>query len=185
MLEGLYNGAGTMRRAYDAFGQHWLDGSADHITVELHSSTTYATIVFAATDVPLSTNGTASITTVPYGLNGSYYITIRHRTSIETTIAVPVSFGGSTINYAYDLPSKVFGNNLILMVGPGSHYAIFGGDVNQNGLVESFDMTPIDNLSSAFGYDFNVDVNSDGLIDSRDMTIVDNNNAAFVSSILP
>jgi hypothetical protein len=71
------------------------------------------------------------------------------------------------------------------MSGPGSHYAIFGGDVNHNGLVESFDMTPIDNLSSSFGYDFNVDVNSDGLIDSRDMTIVDNNNSGFVSSILP
>ncbi len=185
MLEGLYNGAGTMKRAYDEFGQHWLDGSSDHITVELHSATTYATIVFAANDVPLSTIGSASITTVPYNLNGSYYITIRNRTSIETTTAAPVSFGGSIINYAYDSPSKVYGNNLILMTGPGSHYAIFGGDVNQNGLVESFDMTPIDNLSSAFGYDFNVDVNSDGLIDSRDMTIVDNNNAAFVSSILP
>ena len=184
MLEGLYNGGGLMRRAYNDLGPVFSDPSiADQITVELHN-TTYSSIAYAASNVDLSITGTATIS-VPATYNGSYYITIKHRNHIETTTALRISFGGSTINYAYDMPSKVYGGNLILMPGPGSHFAIFGGDVNHNGLVESFDMTPIDNLSSAFGYDFIVDVNCDGLIDSRDMTIVDNNNSGFVSSILP
>jgi hypothetical protein len=184
MLEGLYNGSGTMRRAHNDLGPVFSDPLvADQITVELHNIT-YSSIAYTATNVNLSTTGTATIS-VPASYNGSYYITVKHRNHIETTTALRISFAGSIINYAFDLPSKVYGNNLLLMSGPGSHYAIFGGDVNHNGLVESFDMTPIDNLSSAFGYDFTVDVNSDGLIDSRDMTIVDNNNSAFVSSILP
>jgi hypothetical protein len=183
LLQGLYDAGGKMRRSYNDLGPIFADPLlSDTITVELHN-TLYSSIAYKSTNVKLSTSG-AAIVSVPAAFSGSYYITVKHRNHIETTSAAPVSFGGNTINYAFDLPSRVFGENLIL-INPGGYYAIYGGDVNQNGLVESFDMTPIDNLSSTFGYGFNVDVNSDGSIDSRDMTIVDNNNSGFVSSILP
>ena len=66
------------------------------------------------------------------------------------------------------------------------HCAIFGGDVNQDGSVDTADMTPVDNDASAFATGYLItDVNGDGMIDTGDMTIIDNNAAAFVSSIMP
>ena len=91
-LEGLYNGLSTMFEAkdvtYDEFGnitgvfEKWGVGDADHITVELHASTThydagcdcqvsdYPTIIYLANDVPLSTTGNASVT-IPGAYNGT------------------------------------------------------------------------------------------------------------------
>ncbi|MBE0641590.1 MAG: PKD domain-containing protein, partial [Bacteroidales bacterium] len=36
-LEGLYNGSGTLKQAYDELGPRWPAGIADHIIVELHN----------------------------------------------------------------------------------------------------------------------------------------------------
>ncbi len=66
------------------------------------------------------------------------------------------------------------------------YYAIYGGDVNQDGSADSGDMTPVDNDAANFesGY-LPTDVNGDGSIDSGDMTLIDNNASLFVGSILP
>jgi hypothetical protein len=183
MLEGLYNGAGTMRQAWDAFGPHWPAGVADHIKVELHSSSVYSTIVYSASDVPLSTTGNATIS-VPAAFNGSYYITIRHRNSLETTTSTAISFTGSTINQSFSAPANVFGGNLGL--SHDGHYLIYGGDVDQDGFVGVFDMSGIDNLSSSFGSGYlPEDIDGDGFVGVLDMSIVDNNSTKFVSSITP
>uniref|UniRef100_UPI00345E65C1 dockerin type I domain-containing protein n=1 Tax=Lentimicrobium sp. TaxID=2034841 RepID=UPI00345E65C1 len=129
------------------------------------------------------TNGQAVIT-VPGAFSGSYYITIRHRNSLATTTAAPVSFSASNVALNLDHPSKAFGGNLLMMID--GKYVIYGGDVNQDGSVDTADMTPVDNDASAFvtGY-LATDVNGDGTVDTGDMTIIDNNAAAFVSSITP
>jgi hypothetical protein len=141
--------------------------------------------MFTVNNVNLNTSG-ASTSTIPGLYNGSYYVTVRHRNSIETTTAAPVSFAGATISYAFDLPAKAFGSNLLLMAGPGTYYAIYGGDVNQDGSVDTGDSTPVDNDSAAFvtGY-VATDVNGDGSVDTGDATIIDNNGAAFVTSVTP
>jgi hypothetical protein len=183
MLEGLYSGGGTMRQAWDALGPHWPAGIADHIKVELHSSASYSTVVYTATDVPLSTAGTATIS-VPAAFNGSYYITIRHRSSIETTTSTAIPFAGSTINQSFGSRAIVFGGNL--GVSHDGHYLIYGGDVDQDGFVGVSDMAKIDNLSSVFasGY-LPEDVDGDGFVGVSDMAIVDNNSANFISSMTP
>ncbi|MFZ4707361.1 MAG: VPS10 domain-containing protein, partial [Bacteroidales bacterium] len=135
LLEGLYAGGGNLNQAYDENGPHWLSGVADHITVELHTAADYGTIAYSA-DVELSTAGTATVT-VPADNNGSYYITIKHRNSIETVSATAVSFAGSTISQSFGAPADVFGGNLLLMSDNG--YAIYGGDVNQDGLLDGSD----------------------------------------------
>jgi hypothetical protein len=183
MLEGLYNGGGTMRQAWDGGGPHWPAGVADHITVELHSSSNYATIVFSATDVPLSTNGTAEVT-VPAAYNGSYYITIKHRNSLETTTSVAISFTGSTINQTFGARTNVYGANLGL--SPDGHYLIFGGDVNQDGSVDSGDYTPV--VNDAFNYIsgyFATDIDGNGSIDSGDYTLLVNNSYIYIGTIHP
>ena len=182
-LEGLYNGAGTMRKAQNAVGPQFPGLTADQISVELHNSAAYATKILTVNNVNLSTTGTSAIT-VPGLYGGSYYVTVRHRNSIETTTAAPVSFAGGVINYNFNALAQAYGSNL-LPSGDG-RFLIYGGDVTQNGSIDIADMTPVDNDAASFvtGY-LATDVNGDGTVDIGDMTIVDNNVSAFVSAETP
>lgn len=178
LLEGLYSGIGTMRQVWNATGPQYDAGVADHITVELHDANNYSTVVWALSDVPLSIAGMAEIN-IPAAHSGSYYITVRHRNSIETTTALPVSCAGSSITQLFGAPSAVYGGNLKL-----SHdglYLIYGGDVNQDGIVDTGDMNLVDNGSTAILTGYNAtDVNGDGIVDTSDMNIVDNNSTIIV-----
>jgi hypothetical protein len=183
LLEGLYNGSGMMRQAQNASGAQWPVGVADHITVELHDATNYSNIVWSATDIPLSTSGSATIS-VPPAYSGTYFITVRHRNSIETTTSTAVSFAGSSIVRSFALRTSVFGSNL------GStfdgYYVIYGADVNQDGFVDSGDYPDVvnDNFNYVTGY-LATDINGDGFIDSGDYPIMVNNNYNYIGTILP
>jgi hypothetical protein len=188
LLQGLYDGSQLMHEAKDESGNpKWGLGIADHVTIELHDGSNYSTVVYSISNVPLSTAGVVSLTGasgIPAIFNGFYFITIKHRNSIETTSSAPVSFADTFISYAFDMPAKAYGANLLQM--PDGVFVVFGGDVNADGLVDSSDMILVDNDTSAFaaGY-LNSDLNGDGLVDSSDMILVDNNTGAFVTSILP
>jgi hypothetical protein len=185
-LEGLYVGNGLMHEAQDESGPHYGYGVADKITVELHSSSNYNTVVFSTpSSVSLSTVGIAKVYNIPASLSGSYYITIKHRNSIKTVSASPVAFSGPVVSYDFTSDAtQAFGNNMHLME-PGKA-AIWGGDVNQDDLVDSGDMLPVDNSSTAIvmGY-VTEDANGDGLVDSGDMLIVDNNSTAIIMAMTP
>jgi hypothetical protein len=183
LLEGLHNGPGSMRKAQGAAGDQFPGTTADMITVELHDAANYSNVVYTASNVSLNTNGTASLI-IPAANSGSYYLTIKHRNSIETTSALPLSFANGNILYNFtSAPSQAYGSNLRPV---GSDFVIFGGDVNQNGGVDIGDMTPIDNHAGGFftGY-LPTDINGDGTVDIGDMTIVDNNTSSFTSRKIP
>jgi len=183
MLEGLYNGGGTLNQAYDDMGPHWPAGVADHITVELHSAAGYGTIVYTASDVSLSTTGSATVM-VPAAYKDSYYITVKHRNSLETVSANAVSFAPSVVSQSFGTPTDVYGGNLLQMIDMG--YAIYTGDPSQDGLVDSSDMMLVENQStlSATGY-LPEDINGDGLVDSSDMGILENNSTLTASIVVP
>jgi hypothetical protein len=182
-LEGCYSGNGHMNPAQDESGVHWGDAIADKITVELHDMNNYSSILYSVGNVNLSTTGHASVI-IPSSFSGSYYISIKHRNSLTTSSKNPVSFSSATINYNFDFPSKAYGNNMLLK--PDGRCVIYSGDLNQDGLVDSGDLTGVDNGAATFatGY-IAIDSNGDGLIDSGDMTIIDNNSSGFVSSMTP
>jgi hypothetical protein len=175
-LEGLFNGT-SMNKTKNAIGDEFMGDIADKITVELHHAGAYSTIVYSAFDIALSTTGHASVS-IPGRNYGSYYITVKHRNSLETTSATPVSFTNGSINYAFDAQNKAFGNNLKPING---NYCIYAGDVNGDGKVDAADIFVIENNASNFytGY-LSTDVNGDGLIDALDLILTDNNSAAFV-----
>ena len=183
LLQGLYSGGGQMRQAFNESGPQFETGIADQITVTLNDPDNYSIVVHEDAGVMLNTDGSASLS-VPANLNGNYYITIKHRNSIATVSAIPVTFSSGIINYAFDAQEKAFGNNLLETVD--GYFVIYGGDVDQNGAVDTGDMTPVDNDSSTFstGY-LNTDCDGNGSVDTGDMTIVDNNSAAFISVITP
>lgn len=183
LLEGLYNAGGIMRQAIGDSGPRWGAGIADHITVELHSATSYAIIEWSANDVPLSIAGTATVT-VPAVNNGSYYVTVKHRNSIETTTGAPVSFTGTVINILFEATTAVYGSNL--KASGDDYFLIFGGDVNQDGIVDSGDYQGVvnGNFNYLTGY-LPADINGDGVIDSGDYPIMVNNNFKYVGTIHP
>ncbi|MBK9356365.1 MAG: fibronectin type III domain-containing protein [Bacteroidales bacterium] len=186
MLEGLYAGGGTMNQAMDEFGNPvYVSPVADVISVELHDAGDYSILATPAfTDIPLSTSGNATVTGIPSTLSGDYRITIKHRNHIETTTADAVPFNVSVISQNFDDPSEVFGGNLLLMYDMG--YAIFGGDITQEGAVDGADVTEFDNDQFNFvvGY-VPSDIDGNGSVDSGDGTIIDNNQFNFVGAILP
>jgi len=184
MLEGLFDPATQqMRKASDENGPHFTGTIADLINVSLAQPAPPYTVVASSGNTNLNQNGTCTVS-FPSSLTGSYFLIINHRNSIESWSSTPVSFSGSSISYNFsDSPSKVYGNNSILRQGK---YCLYGGDANQDGSVDTGDMTPIDNDASAFTAGYVVtDINGDGIVDTGDVTIVDNNGSAFVGVVHP
>ena len=182
-IEGLYTGSGNMREASDENGPHFGAGIADKVNLELRSASDFQNVVFTAENVNLHTDGTLDVA-LPAGFTGNYYLAIRHRNSIFTTSANPVLFSGNTLSYAFNHPSKAYGGNLLLMAD--GHYVIYSGDVNQDGFIDTADMTPVDNDATNYEAGYRAtDVNGDGVIDTADMTIVDNNAASYIGSATP
>jgi len=181
-LEGLFNGS-TMNKAQNGSGPQFTGTIADQISVELHQATPPYSLAAGPFTANVLTDGTASLT-IPAIYNSSYYIVIRHRNSIETWNQAPLAFSSAVVSYNFSTSaSQAFGNNLKQVSGK---FVIFSGDINQDGMLDSSDMVPLDNDATAFlnGY-LQTDLNGDGLIDASDMVILDNNNAAFIARITP
>ena len=184
LLEGLYAGNSTMNAASDENGVHWGSSIADKIIVELHSGSDYNTLVYTSGSINLLTNGTASFT-VPNSYSGSYYITVKHRNSITTLSASPVSFASGPIVYNFtDNIVKAYGNNLLEMID--GKFTIYTGDASLDELVDGTDLALVDNDATDFiaGY-LLTDINGDGLVDGSDLAIVDNNANLFVAAVYP
>jgi len=138
----------------------------------------------------LQTNGegTVSFTNVTNGI--SYYLQLKHRNSIETWSAGGITFNALTSQAEYDFTtagSQAYGDNMIQVDNaPAVKFAIFGGDVDQNGVVDGTDQALIDNDAFNFvtGY-VAADITGDEIVDASDAAIADNNSANFVSAVVP
>ncbi|HRI84317.1 MAG TPA: choice-of-anchor D domain-containing protein [Ignavibacteria bacterium] len=117
---------------------------------------------------------------------GSYYLKLVHRNCIETWSAMPVNIP-SVYNYDFTSSlSQAFGNNMKQVNTSPDRFAIYSGDVNQDGVIDLADGSLIDNdaFNFASGY-LPTDVNGDGVIDLADGVYADNNGFNFVSKIAP
>ncbi len=185
LLEGLYKGGGKMRPAMDANGPHFGNATADLITIELHSSVAgnFSSKLYSTTAL-LDTNGFVQLST-PSGLNGSYYIVVKHRNSIQTVSSNPVSFSSTSINYNFtNSASSAYGNNLKTL--GGGKYGVYTGDTNNDGIINAMDLNGIGNDASGFiqGY-VTSDLSGDGIVDALDLIQADSNAANFVSAHTP
>ncbi len=180
--EGLWNGNG-LNKSQNESGDQYTGNTADKITIELHNAADYGTVAYSASGINLSTSGQAAVS-VPGTNSGSYYLTVKHRNSIETVSALPLALSGTTISYNFtDNAGKAFGDNMKALDGI---YVIYGGDVNQDGVVDGLDMIPVDNQAANFGTGYiPEDINGDGSIDALDMIVLDNNAAGFIAAVLP
>jgi len=127
----------------------------------------------------LGTNGVVAIR-FPNTISGNYYLSIKHRNSIETWNAalLPVARGGA---YSYNFsiaPTQALGSNQIQVDASPVRFAIYSGDVNQDGTVDATDVSAIDNAANNFlgGYVV-TDLTGDNFVDGTDFAIADNNAA--------
>jgi hypothetical protein len=183
-LEGLYAGSATMNKAQDDMGDHFPGTVADQITVELHNNLDYTTIEYNASNVDLNTDGTASVQ-IPISFSSSYWITLKHRNSIETVSADVVDFSGVTIDYNFTTAaSQAFGDNLIDL-GEGV-FGLFIGDANQDGIIDGDDLVYMDPDITVgnIGY-LPSDLNGDGIIDGDDLVKGDPNFISGVAIVTP
>ncbi|MEO8210468.1 MAG: dockerin type I domain-containing protein, partial [bacterium] len=150
-----------------------------------NTSSPYNKIDSAVSVLSSSGQGTFSFQNASNGEN--YYIQVSHRNSIETWSAAGNIFTSSQLTYNFSTSaSRAFGNNMIQVDASPIRFAIYNGDVNQDGIVEVTDMSMIDNdaLNLVSGY-LSTDVNGDNFVDITDLAIADNNVFYIVSRIIP
>ncbi|MHC1775270.1 MAG: FISUMP domain-containing protein [Lentimicrobium sp.] len=180
-LEGLYNTAtGGMNQAS---GRDFPATFADEISIGFAQNTFPYTIVYEIDSVLVDRSGVCQFE-IPGNMSGEKYIVVKHRNSIETWSANPVSIEGTEITYDFtNATDKAFGDNLKLI---GSKFCLFGGDVNQDDFVDTGDMSPVDNDGAIYasGY-ISTDVNGDGIVDTGDMTMIDNNTSGYIGAYYP
>lgn len=123
----------------------------------------------------LHTDGNSNIMLLPEAaLGNTYYIALRHRSSIETWSASPVTMS-SSVSYDFTTAaSKAYGGNQANL--GGGKYALFSGDLNQDGMIETEDYTIMENdvLNILFGYQVS-DLTEDGMVETSDYTLMENN----------
>jgi hypothetical protein len=183
-LEGLYAGSNIMNKAQDEMGDHFPGTVADQITVELHNYLDYLTIEYQAQNVDLNTDGTATIL-IPNIYSGMYWLTIKHRNSVETTSSVVVDFSGAMISYDFTTQAtQAYGDNMIDL-GEGV-FGLFVGDANQDGLIDGDDLAFMDPavIAGNIGY-LASDLNGDGLVDGDDLVKGDANFTTGIALVTP
>ncbi|MCK9420965.1 MAG: hypothetical protein M0Q38_00010 [Bacteroidales bacterium] len=183
-LEGLYNGASTMRQAQGIAGNEFPGITADQLTIELHDPVTYATMPYSIGNIDLNTTGLATIQ-IPSTFSGSYYVTVKNRNHIATVTSLPISLTNPVINYNFSTSSgQAFGSNLKTLE-PGV-FGIYGGDANGDGAVDVLDLLAVQNDAVVFASGYLLtDLNGDGAVDVLDLILAQNNALLFVSTINP
>ena len=182
-LQGYYVGSGQMQDVLFNQGEYVNPSLiADSITVELRNPISPYALAFQ-TKSTMKQDGNLNIKGL--GVMGqSYYIVLRHRNSIETWSANPILLSNNT-NYDFSLSaSQAYGSNQV-QVGSG-FWAIYSGDINQDGVVDGLDYNDWENDNNNFagGY-FSTDLNGDGIVDGLDFILWETNSNEFVGAVIP
>ena len=129
--------------------------------------------------------GTFYFSNASDGIN--YYIVVKHRNGLETWSSSGNSFTAGALTYNFsNNSSQAYGNNEKQVDASPLRFAIYSGDVNQDGVVDATDAGAIDNAAFNFATGYvSTDITGDELVDASDAAIVDNNASNFVSRITP
>ncbi len=182
-LEGYYDtNTHSMRPVKANQGQGSNATDVDDVTIELRNPTTFS--VESSSTATLQTNGTVTAIFTP-AINGMFYLVVKHRNSIQTWSASPIMVTSFTPLYNFrSKANSAFGSNLREV--ESGVWAIFSGDLNQDGNIDNSDYSlwEFDANNFAFG-NFASDLNGDGNVDNTDYSIWENNSNEFVSVIAP
>ena len=172
--------------SFTALMEGFYDGDTmvpDTVTVELRNSTTPYSLVDQAR---IYLNSTGQGTGKFYNaVNGTpYYLVLKHRNAIETWSALPLTFTNGELSYDFTTGlNKAYGNNLKQI---GTKWCIYGGDVNQDGIVNNQDVMLVlmDNIMGITGYT-PTDLNGDSYTEIKDLSLVFINNVFGIQQNRP
>ena len=158
---------------------------SDTVRAYLHSSSSPFNVVDSAFAVVDSVLHSAEFT-FGNSFPGNYYIRLVHRNSLETWSSAPAAVNE---NATYDFTasaSQAFGSNMAQVDASPVRFALYSGDVNQDGAIDATDVSAVDNDAANYsaGY-ISADLTGDGYVDGTDFAIADNNAANFVSVTRP
>lgn len=159
----------------------------DTITTYLRNNFAPYSIVDSANEI-LNSSGEALLNFKRLANGINYYIQLKHRNTVQTWSSSPgQAFFNDTLIYDFlSDSSTAFGNNQIRIDDSPVRYAIYNGDVNQDGSIDISDLSLIDNDAAGFTTGYTpTDLNGDDYVDLGDMTIADNNATGFVAAITP
>jgi len=96
-------------------------------------------------------------------------------------------FSANTLTYDFtSAVTQAFGDNLVQVDSSPVKYAVYSGDINQDGTVDATDVSTIDNDAANFVGGYVVtDLTGDNFVDGTDFAIADNSAANFVSVVRP
>lgn len=154
---------------------------------------------FETVAAKLNDSGKADFTfsSVPDGV--PVYLQIKHRNSVETWSKKPNSitfntlfsthFQAFTSFLKFDFsssPGTAFGGNQILVDTSPNKFAIYSGDINQDGIVDASDVSDVNNdaFNGVSGY-VQTDVTGDDFVDAEDVSITNNNSFRGINVITP
>lgn len=183
-LQGYYIGAGNQKSTIYDLGLSSISNETDSIQINLWSpSSLLNQEPNYSRETILHSDGTATAEFPGSTLNKSYYIAIKHRSSIETWSKDSVIFNSVT-NYDFtNSVNKAYSDGLnppMSLLNDGK-FGLYSGDVNQDGSIDISDMQISQNDASNFEYGYNSsDVNGDLGTDISDMQIIENNNGLFI-----
>lgn len=180
-LQGYYIDGGIMQPVLVNQGLPGLANETDTITVELHHADNFS--LLDSKKAVLLTDGTVSVNfTQP---EGTYYIAIKHRNTIQTWSTNPLA---CTANTAYNFSSSqsmAMGDNQVLL--QTGTWGLYTGDMNQDDFIDGNDF-PYYDLDSFNGVAFEykaTDLNGDGFVDGNDFPVYDLNSFNGVMAIHP
>lgn len=184
-LQGYYDNAGLMRNVLYQQGKeaNALSTNVDTLTLELRGASAPYMILHTVKTL-LQTNGQFTCSLPVSVLGNSYYVALRHRNSIETWSANPITFAQNT-NYDFtDAANKAYGDNQISI---GSNlYGLYSGDINQDQTIDALDyiLQDEDVILSSSGY-LSTDLTGDGVVDLFDYILLDASVIVGYGAILP
>lgn len=158
----------------------------DTVRVYLRNQSSPYAIVDSAKGY-LSTTGTVSLSFANATSGMPYWIQLKHRNSIETWSSTAQTFATNSLSYSFSTAAvQAYGSNMVQVDSSPLRFAVYNGDVNQDGTVELVDVTDTYNAASIFAAGYvNTDADGNGSVDLNDITITYNNASAFVSKVTP
>lgn len=180
-LQGYYEANGLMRAALYNQNQSGNPQVTDSIMVVLHDTMAPFTSIDSAVAL-LYTSGESRF--VFPNRSGEYYIQIKHRNTIDTWSANPISISGISAFDFTTSSSNTYANN-VAEVEPDV-FALYTGDVNGDLNIDLLDANIVeeDVNNFQFGY-LATDLNGDGNVDLLDNPILEENVSQFVFSNHP
>ena len=148
----------------------------DLITVELRSAANLNVVAYSVSSI-LQTNGSLQCTFPAAALGNSYYLVVKHRSSIPLWSANPVTMSGSTtLNFSNNSTNAFTDGSVAPMKTLVSGlYATRLGELNGDGYLDGVDYSTFESnvYSSAYGglYLLDGDLNGDSYVDASDFAV--------------